>query len=117
VMDIDVQGARQVRTSFSSTVSVFVLPPSAHILLERLRHRNTESARGLADRLHSALRELQAVEEYDYVVVNDDLERAVSRVSSIIDAEVVRRDRVAGLRKQVADLISHLQSEIDHHPS
>jgi len=117
VMDIDVQGSRQLKQAFPEAVGVFVLPPSGHVLLDRLRRRNTESPKVLADRLHSALRELQAVEEYDYVVVNDDLSHAVARVSSIIDAEVVRRERVNGLREQVAELITHLQSEIDHHSS
>jgi len=115
IMDVDVQGARQLREAFPQSVSVFVLPPAGGVLLDRLRGRKTESAKTLADRLHSALRELQAVEEYDYVVVNDDLDQAVDLVSSIIDAEVVRRGRVDGLRGQIADLIAHLQSEIDQH--
>ena len=115
MMDVDVQGARQLREAFPQSVGVFVLPPSGAVLLERLRGRKTESAKTLANRLHSALRELRAVEEYDYVVVNDELNEAVERVSSIIDAEVVRRGRVEGIRGQIADLIAHLQSEIDQH--
>jgi len=112
LMDIDVQGAVQFTRVFPQSVTVFVLPPSAEVLLERLRRRQTESVQQLADRLQSALQELQSVDEYEYVVVNDDLEQAVQRVSSIVDAEVSSRDRVAGLRTQVALLIERLEEEI-----
>jgi len=117
VMDIDVQGARQMREAFPSSVTVFVLPPSGEVLLDRLRARKTESPEQLVGRLHSALQELRAIQEYEYVVVNDDLERAVQRVSAILDAEVVSRDRVRGLETQVERLIRRLTSEIDHHSS
>jgi len=112
VMDIDVQGARQFRRAFPESVTIFVLPPSAEILLERLRQRQTESKEQLARRLQSALQELQAVDEYQYVVVNDDLAKAVARVSAVIDAEVVRRERVAGLRHQVSQLVQRLKQEL-----
>lgn len=114
VMDIDVQGANQLIRAFPQAVTIFVLPPSGDVLLERLRKRQTESTAELAARLMSALQELQAVEEYEYIIVNDDLEQAVQRVSSIIDAEVVSRERVADLRQQVADLIERLEQEIQN---
>ncbi|HWH50559.1 MAG TPA: guanylate kinase [Gemmatimonadaceae bacterium] len=117
VMDIDVQGARQIRTAFPQSVTVFVLPPSGEVLLERLRGRRTESPTELVARLHSALLELRAVEEYEYIVINDDLERAVASVGAILDAEVVSRERVSGLRRQVAGLIDRLEAEIHHHSS
>jgi guanylate kinase len=117
IMDIDVQGARQIRGVFPTSVTVFVLPPSGEVLLERLRKRKTESPQQLVSRLNSALQELRAVEEYEYVVVNDDLERAVLRVGAILDAEVVSRDRVSGLRQQVEQLIHRLEAEVDHHSS
>lgn len=117
IMDIDVQGASQIRKAFPQAVTVFVLPPSADVLLDRLRRRKTESPQGLVARLNSALHELRAVEEYEYVVVNDDLDRAVRQVGAILDAEVVSRERVLGLRMQVEALIQRLQSEIDHHSS
>lgn len=115
IMDIDVQGARQIRVAFPQSVTVFVLPPSGEVLLDRLRKRKTESPEQLAARLDSALRELRAVEEYEYVVVNDDLGHAVEQVMSIIDAEVLSRERVCGLRHQVEELIKRLQAEIDLH--
>jgi guanylate kinase len=112
VMDIDVQGAMQFMGAFPHSVTIFVLPPSGEVLLERLRQRKTESKEELARRLLSALQELQAVERYEYVVVNDELERAVQRVAAILDAEVVSRERVAGLRSQVTALIQRLEDEI-----
>jgi guanylate kinase len=114
VMDIDVQGAVQFIRAFPHSVTIFILPPSAEVLLERLRSRNTESPVQLAARLQSALQELQQVDEYEYVVVNDDLERAVSSVESIIDAEVVSRERLKNLRQQVASLIQRLEQEIEN---
>jgi guanylate kinase len=115
LMDIDVQGARQMMSAFPQSVTVFVLPPSAEVLLDRLQNRKTESPQQLAARLHSALRELRAVDEYEYVVVNDDLDHAVKQVSSIVDAEVVRRERVSGLRHQVEALVNRLEAEIGNH--
>src|SRR5260221_13785102 len=85
-MDIDVQGASQFMRAFPESVTIFILPPSADVLLERLRSRKTETPSQLAARLQSALQELQQVGEYEYVVVNDDLERAVASVNAIIDA-------------------------------
>ena len=112
VMDIDVQGAQQFTRAFPQSVTVFILPPSADVLLERLRQRRTEGREQLTRRLESALQELQAVDLYQYVVVNDDLAKAVRRVSAIIDAEVVRRERVEGLRHQVSALVRRLEAEL-----
>jgi guanylate kinase len=112
VLDIDVQGAVQFVRAFPLSVTIFILPPSAEVLLERLRGRKTESPAQLAARLQSALQELQQVDEYEYVVMNDELERAVSSVESIIDAEVVSRERLKNLRQQVGLLIEQLEQEI-----
>ena len=114
VMDIDVQGARQFVRAFPNSVTIFILPPSAEVLLDRLRSRKTESPAQLAARLQSALQELQQVDEYEYVVVNDDLERAVASVESIIEAEAVSRERVKNLQKQVGLLIERLELEIEN---
>ena len=114
VMDIDPQGARQFVRAFPQTVTIFILPPSAEVLLDRLRARKTESAAQLAARLTSALQDLQTVDEYQYVVVNDDLERAVAGVGSIVDAEVMSRTRVKDLRQQVGALIERLEQEIEN---
>jgi guanylate kinase len=115
VMDIDVQGAAQFVRVFPDTVTIFILPPSAEVLLDRLRGRKTESPAQLAARLQSALQELQQLDSYEYVIVNDALERAVASVESIIDAEIVSRDRVKNLREQVGLLIQRLEQEIENH--
>lgn len=112
VMDIDPQGATQFVRAFPHAVTIFILPPTAKVLLERLRSRKTETTVQLAARLQSALQELQRVDEYEYVVLNDDLERAVTSVGSIVDAEVLSRERVKNLRQQVGLLIERLEQEI-----
>jgi guanylate kinase len=115
IMDIDVQGATQLAKAFPHAVMVFVLPPSAEVLLDRLRARKTEDRASLARRMMTALEELRHAEEYQYVVVNDDLDRVVTRVSAIIDAEASRRDRIHDLEAQVCSLIDRLQKEVDNH--
>jgi guanylate kinase len=112
LMDIDVQGARQFRDAFPGSVLIFLLPPSADVLLERLRARRTEDPEGMARRLASALAELRAAEEYEYVIVNDELEGAVHRVSAIIDAETARRGRLTDLERTVEELVRRLEQEI-----
>jgi guanylate kinase len=112
VMDIDVQGALQFKAAFPGAVTVFVLPPSADVLLRRLRQRRTENPEQLVARLRSAVDELQAVEEYEYVVVNDEVDRAVGRVSAIIDAEMASRERTVGLRDTIERLSDELEQEI-----
>ena len=112
LMDIDVQGARQFARAFPDTVLIFVIPPSADVLLQRLADRDTESPATLALRMRNARDELAAVEEYDYVVVNDKLEKAIKYVSSVIDAESIRRDRTRSLDEQVARIIEQLERQL-----
>jgi len=113
ILDIDVQGAAQFRRAFPQAVLVFVLPPSGESLLERLRERGTENAAQLTRRLQSAIAELKAVPEYQYVVINDELERAVQRVAGIIDAEAMRRERLTGLERDLRSIVERLEREID----
>jgi guanylate kinase len=115
LMDVDIQGAALLRRAFPSVVTIFILPPSGEVMLDRLAKRKTEDKETIVRRLESALQELQAVEDYEYVVVNDVLDDSVRRVASIIDAEVVSRERVAGLREQVASLIRRLEDELQSH--
>jgi guanylate kinase len=115
VMDIDVQGAAQFAESWPGVVLVFMLPPSVETLLARLQERNTEDGATLLTRLKSAHAELQVVSRYHYVLVNDELESAVDRVSSIIDAEEVNRERIRALDSQLAGLIDTLDLEIKRH--
>ena len=116
VMDIDVQGAAQFRRAYPDSVAVFILPPSAEVMLNRLRARGTENRAELARRMISALEELRSVTDYHYVVTNDVIEETVARVSAILDAEMVRRDRLRDLDASVRVLIARLQREIDDKP-
>ncbi|HEY7683982.1 MAG TPA: guanylate kinase [Gemmatimonadales bacterium] len=113
---IEVAGARQVRRRIRRAVRIFLLPPSGAELLRRLNLRRSESGRALRSRLTIAKRELGAVEEYDYVVVNDDLQAAVREVNAILDAEshrVSRQDdielRVKRLQREIAAQASYLK--------
>ncbi len=93
VLVIDVQGARQVRQRRPDAVGIFVLPPSYEALALRLRGRNQDPPAAIARRLATARDEISAVDEYDYVVVNDDLERCVGEIGAIVTAERARRWR------------------------
>ena len=92
VLVIDVQGARQVRRHRLPVVSVFVLPPSYEVLQQRLRGRSKDSEDQIRRRLDVAREEVSAVDEYDYVVVNDEIEACVERIRAIVLAERARRD-------------------------
>lgn len=97
VLVIDVQGARQVRSRGIENVGVFILPPSAAILEQRLRGRSKDSEDQIRRRLETACREVGEYSQYEYVVVNDELDAAVERLASIVRGErarvkVVRRD-------------------------
>ena len=100
VLDIEVQGARKVRSSFPDGVHVFVLPPSGRTLVERLTARGDLPPQVVKRRLETAVEELGAVGEYDYVVINDRLEPAVAQLAAILDAEGLRPRR-KGLAEMV----------------
>lgn len=117
VMDIDVQGARQFVASYPQTVLIFLLPPSADILVGRLTGRRTEDNGTTLKRLKGARDELAEVGRYQYVVVNDDLETAYRQVSSIIDAEAVRHDRLPLMTERVRGIVEALNQLILHHPT
>ena len=111
IMDIDVQGARQFRAAYPESVLVFLLPPSADALMQRLTSRQTESGDGFRTRVRAAREELRAAVSYQYAVVNDDLESAYRIVSSIVDAEAVRHARQPQLTARVNELVE----ELDRH--
>lgn len=96
VLVIDVQGAEQVRQR-AEAVSVFVLPPSLAVLESRLRRRSQDAEEAIRHRLDTARAEVLAVDDYDYVVVNDDFDRCVGELVAIVRAERARRIRRAGV--------------------
>ena len=94
VLDIDVQGARQLKSKIPEAVSIFILAPSRDILEQRLRRRSEDSEEVIQRRLRDASAEIANYKQYDYVVVNHRLEESVDTLASIIKAERVRRIRM-----------------------
>jgi guanylate kinase len=99
VLDIDVQGARQILAAVPEAKPIFVLPPDIDTLLARLTGRGTERPADVARRLRTALEELQAVEEFAYVVVNEDLERCLEAIRGIASGKEQGIGRAAAARR------------------
>jgi guanylate kinase len=116
LLDIEIEGARQVRQRFPDALLVFVVPPSGAVLVERLRSRGTESAEILTGRMERALTELAAALEYDYIVVNDDLEGAVRVVNAILDAEPHRTSRQRDAAFQLERIRKEISAELTRSP-
>jgi guanylate kinase len=93
VLEIDWQGARQVRALMPATVGIFILPPSLDILELRLRSRGLDSGEAVARRLAAAREEISHVDEFDYAIINEDFSRAAQELISIIRAERLRLSR------------------------
>jgi guanylate kinase len=109
VLDIDVQGARQIREAVPSAILIFVLPPSVDIMMDRLTRRGTEDARSIARRLRSAVAELQAVPEFDYVVVNDALDECLADIRAIVEegrAPAPPEEDAGEFREQIERLLA-----------
>jgi guanylate kinase len=94
VLDVDVQGGASVRRARPDAVSVFIYPPSIEALRKRLLGRQTDRPEVVERRLQNAPGEMRQYREYDYLVVNDDLDQAVARLTSIVDAERARVRRL-----------------------
>src|SRR3954454_5938176 len=106
LFDIDWQGAKQLNERMrADIVSIFILPPSMTELKSRLQRRAEDSAKTIETRLENARSEIEHWREYDYVVINDDLDRAFGSVKSIVAAERLRRDRRPGLFDFVSKLL------------
>jgi guanylate kinase len=101
VLEIDVQGAEAVRAAFDSVVSVFILPPSFEVLRARLSARMTERREELELRLSNARGEVEQYKYFDYVVLNDEVERAAAQLSGIVLAERARRERQEWVARRV----------------
>ncbi|EEH98197.1 guanylate kinase [Clostridium tertium] len=94
ILEIDIQGALQVKENFSEGVFIFILPPSMEELKQRIIKRGSETEESLMTRFKNAYKEINYVSKYNYAVVNDTLDLAVSKVESIIAAEKCRVDRI-----------------------
>ncbi len=109
LLDIDVQGARQVVAARADTLAIFLLPPSSAVLLARLRGRASEDPAELRRRLATAKGELAVMDQFDHVVINDELEAALREIEALI------RDRSMASRPaaQLEDLRSRLLSDLE----
>ena len=101
LLEIDVQGARQVREKLPQAVLVFVLPPSLEAIEERLRGRSTDSEEIIARRVSEAMVQISACGEFDYLVVNDNLEEAHKVFQSVLISEMCRTERRESLVAQM----------------
>jgi guanylate kinase len=96
LLEIDWQGAQQVRRLMRQVVSIFILPPSLEVLESRLRGRGQDSPEAVARRLAAARDEIGHVNEYDYVIINEDFDRAALDLRSVVRAERLRTSRWPG---------------------
>ncbi|MGF7185713.1 guanylate kinase [Desulfitispora alkaliphila] len=93
ILEIDIQGALQVKEKYKDGVFVFILPPSLEELCSRITGRGTETEDAMAKRLNSAKGEITYADKYDYIIINDNLEKAVENFKAIIKAEKCRAHR------------------------
>lgn len=103
VLEIDWQGTRQILSHFSNTVSIFILPPSKNTLLERLRSRRQDNEQVIQQRMALAHQELMHFNEYDYLIVNDNFDYALSDLNAIVHARRLRLASQMIRRKELID--------------
>ncbi len=107
VLEIDWQGAQQIRSNVAGTVSIFVLPPSEQVLLQRLTDRGQDDAAVIKRRMRDAKSEMLHYKEFDYLVVNDEFSHALNELDAIITAQRLRQEYQAEkLREQLDDLLA-----------
>jgi len=102
-LEIEVQGALQVKENFPRGVFIFLFPPSIEELKNRITNRGTESKNLVLDRLQKARKEIDMMDYYDYVVVNDNIDHAVSKIKAIIQSEHCKRERIAKQYKKIVE--------------
>lgn len=102
-LEIEVQGALKVRENFPEGVFVFLIPPSLEELKDRIVNRGTETEEKVKNRLKAAKEEIDMMDAYDYVVVNDQIDNAVTKVKSIVASEHCKRERVAHQYKKALE--------------
>lgn len=94
ILEIDIEGARQINEKRSDAIFIFIMPPSMEILKQRLISRNTESKEQVVERFKTAYKEINEVAKYNYVIVNNDIETALNKMIAIITCEKCRVDRI-----------------------
>lgn len=113
VLDIDVQGARQVRAAFPDAVLIFVLPPTVEELRRRLSHRGSETGAERQRRLATALKEIDAAPEFDFIVINDEFENAVKTLQTILASEKRRVKRLEKLTEKIQAFRVQLETMLE----
>lgn len=103
ILEVDVQGAASVRGLMADSVSIFILPPSFEVLKQRLRARGTDSPAELDLRLRNAPRELEDYSAFQYLIINDDVDRAADQMTAIVHAERARLSRQEARVKRVVE--------------
>ena len=103
LLDIDVQGAAQIKSKIPDAVSIFILPPNRQELEKRLRTRSLDAEAVIQRRLVTASREIENYEKYDYILVNDRLEESIDALKSILLAERLKRSGAQGQKQRSAD--------------
>lgn len=107
ILEIDWQGAEQIKKLLPDSLSIFILPPSTEVLLQRLRNRGQDDEQIIARRMRDAVTEIRHHDEFDYLVVNDDFALALTELKSIIIANRLTRQRqLHNLRPLLASLLS-----------
>ena len=94
ILEIEIEGANNIKKLIPEALFIFIMPPSIKTMIQRLKNRKTDSKDKIIERFRTAYKEINEVTQYNYVVVNDDLEIAVDKVESIIKAEKCRVDRI-----------------------
>ena len=113
ILEIDVQGAASIRAAIDDAVSIFILPPSFELLRQRLVTRGTDSAADLEKRLQGAPAEVRQHKDFQYVILNDDINRASQQLAAVISAERARQERQeVRLKETLADFGVLDQSEV-----
>lgn len=107
ILEIDWQGARQVRKLYPDAIGIFILPPSLAVLEERLRDRGTDSEEAIQRRMSKAVNEISHYNEYDFVIVNDDFETALTQMKSIFTA---MRSKNTVMKQKYGNLLNDLLS-------
>lgn len=119
ILEIDVQGAKQVKKLFPETILIFILAPSFQELKRRIKARGLENNEQIIDRFKTAYKEINEINKYNYVVVNDELEQAILKVESILIAEKCRVDRIEEIAVENEEEILHefiIGKEFDNTP-
>lgn len=94
ILEIEIEGATNIKKLIPEAIFIFIMPPSLKTLVKRLKKRGTDSNDKIIERFHTAYKEINEVTKYNYVVINDDLKDAITKVEAIIQAEKCRVDRI-----------------------